>query len=223
MPVLFRRHLSLLVCDIAGTVARDHGVVYSCLRRTLLDLGCAEDTLNAREWHGKSKRDVLNQHLEPDTLERAESLFESHLSVEYFDRGGIELVHKGVPKLFHNLRARGIKVALNTGYSRHMKDKVIAQLGLADCIDASVSSDDVLHSRPHPAMIHRLMDMTNTRHVQHVIKAGDTHIDMLEGYNAGCGLLLGVLSGAGTRDELSKKANVIVSSVMHLENVVRFD
>ena len=74
----------------------------------------------------------------------------------------------------------------------------------------------VLSGRPDPYMIFRLMEETDTNNVKYVAKIGDTVNDMLEGKNAGCGLTIGVLSGAGNRDELSRLADLIVNDITEI-------
>ena len=66
--------------------------------------------------------------------------------------------------------------------------------GLVDC------SVDVEHvpgerGRPAPFMIFYAMSQLDVQSVHEVIKIGDTPADMLEGRNAGCRGVIGVLSG----------------------------
>ncbi len=49
--------------------------------------------------------------------------------------------------------------------------------------------------RPAPFMIFYAMRQLGIQSVHEVIKVGDTPADMLEGYNAGCRGIVGVLSG----------------------------
>ena len=64
-------------------------------------------------------------------------------------------------------------------------------------IDLSVDVEDVPEERgrPTPFMIFHAMAQLNVQSVHEVIKVGDTPADMLEGYNAGCRGIVGVLSG----------------------------
>jgi len=51
-------------------------------------------------------------------------------------------------------------------------------------------------------MIRRLMADLGVVDPSHVAKVGDTPSDLLEGRNAGCGLVIGVTRGSHTRQEL---------------------
>ncbi len=66
-------------------------------------------------------------------------------------------------------------------------------------------------------MIFRAMEATGVVDVRRVAKAGDTVLDLQAGRNAGAGLLVGVLSGSGTREALERVEGArILSSVAEL-------
>ena len=57
-----------------------------------------------------------------------------------------------------------------------------------------------------------------------VAKIGDTQIDMLEGINANCGLIIGVLSGHEKKDNLlSAGADAVVNKITDLDNEIYCD
>jgi phosphoglycolate phosphatase-like HAD superfamily hydrolase len=51
-------------------------------------------------------------------------------------------------------------------------------------------------------MIFRAMAATGVKAVDRVAKVGDTSYDLQEGSSAGCGLVIGITSGAFTREQL---------------------
>jgi phosphonatase-like hydrolase len=110
----------------------------------------------------------------------------------------------GSAAVFAALRGAGVKVALNTGFSRTVVDILLARLGWRKpaTIDADVASDEVPRGRPHPDMIQLLMARLGIRDSRNVAKVGDTKADLEEGTNAGCGLVIGVTTGTFTRDQL---------------------
>ena len=110
----------------------------------------------------------------------------------------------GTTEVFKTLRANGIKVAIDSGFSRDIIDTIIERLGWErdGLIDISVASDEVKHGRPHPDMIKVAMDKFGITDVKEVVKVGDTPADLHEGQNTGTIYNIGVLSGAYTRAEL---------------------
>ena len=56
---------------------------------------------------------------------------------------------------------------------------------------------------------------------QSVLKAGDSEIDIEEGKNAGCGITIGVLSGAQTREQLqAANPDYILDSLAELDHII---
>jgi phosphoglycolate phosphatase-like HAD superfamily hydrolase len=76
--------------------------------------------------------------------------------------------------------------------------------GRAGLLDASVMSDEVARGRPHPDMIRLLMGRLGVADAAHVAKVGDTPADLEEGAGAGCGLVIGVTTGAHSREQLAR-------------------
>ena len=50
---------------------------------------------------------------------------------------------------------------------------------------------------------------------------GDTMNDIMEGRNANCGLSIGVLSGAGKKNELNTVANMVLNNISDLNKYLR--
>jgi len=84
-----------------------------------------------------------------------------------------------------------------------------------------ITSDDVEKGRPHPDMIHLAMKKFNIGNPDLVLKAGDSAIDIEEGTNAGCGVTIGVLSGAQNREQLrSAGPTLILDSLTELRRFI---
>lgn len=122
-----------------------------------------------------------------------------------FYRGGPSVGEMpGASETFSRLHRAGIKVALNTGFSRDIVRALLERLSWAnnDLIDATITSDEVERGRPHPDMIRNLMRKLGVTDPQRIAKVGDTPADLLEGKNANCGLVIGVTGGSSTREQL---------------------
>jgi phosphonatase-like hydrolase len=125
----------------------------------------------------------------------------------------------GTSETFKILRGAGVKVALNTGFSRNIAQVIIDRLGWTTngLIDASIASDEVTHGRPHPDMIWNLMVNVFVDDPLRVAKIGDTPVDLEEGENAGCGWLIGVTSGSHSREQLQNSPHThLIDSVADL-------
>jgi phosphonatase-like hydrolase len=177
-------------------------------------------------WHGAQKIEVISHFVkdrsrtqETDLIPKVDNEFQRIASEAYFGPGkkNISLIHPNLLNYFDQLRANGVKVGLNTGYPRKIQDGLLDTLNFRPHIDAHVSAQDVALGRPSPYMVFRLMEKTLVQDVKKVAKVGDTVNDILEGKNAGCGLVIGVLSGADSKEELLRAgADFVVGNVTEL-------
>jgi phosphonatase-like hydrolase len=106
--------------------------------------------------------------------------------------------------VFASLRRAGIRVALDTGFSRDILNVVLDRVGWreGETFDISIASDEVDRGRPHPDLIHHAMARAGVVAPGAVVKVGDTPADLLQGHAAKCGLVVGVTHGTHTRAEL---------------------
>lgn len=226
MNTLLRRGTRLLICDMAGTIIQENGAVYKAIANSLNRVGCNVANDEIREWHGRSKDEVISEVLNrrfvstqaSEKYEEAMKIFNEDIHFQYFQNNPISLIADNIPEFFNILRMNGIKIGLNTGYSKPMQEDILKFLKLDNCIDHYISTDDVTRGRPYPYMIYHVMEEAGIQDIKTVAKAGDTIIDMQEGKNAGCGLTIGVLSGAVTRKDLenSKEADIILKKITDL-------
>jgi len=238
MSILACRSISLLVCDMAGTVINEGGLVYKTLYNTLKNNDIPVKDTDINDWHGLQKEEVIssmvNKYLSGPTLapnsktiKRLNHIkrychdeFEKNLNEAYFgEHSKIEIIDPNLPNFFNKLRFNGVKIALNTGYNRTIQRDIIKHLQMTDYIDDFISSDDVKMGRPAPYMIHRLMERHDIMDVKNVAKVGDTRNDVLEGKNAGCGITIAVQTGAGTTKDFLE-ADMIVDKITNIDMVV---
>ena len=135
----------------------------------------------------------------PATLEFATQVFHRYeeIMINHYRHEVKEV--PGAADTFRWCHNHGIKVATDTGFHRQITEAIMDGLGwLRDgLVDISV---DVEHApqqrgRPAPFMIFHAMGQLDIQSVDEVLKIGDTPADMLEGTNAGCRGVVGVLSG----------------------------
>lgn len=203
----------LAVFDMAGTTVRDPGLVAQALVLALAEQGCVVDPASARPLMGYEKPEAIRRLLRgaghtaiaADTakVDAIHTAFVAHMLRCYRESREVAAIN-GAEALFATLRARGVRVALNTAFSREIAEAIVARLGWRErgLIDDLVATDDVAEGRPAPHMIRLLMQRANVTDAACVIKVGDTEVDVREGRNAGCGLVVSVTSGAFTRSEL---------------------
>eukprot|EP01127_Copromyxa_protea_P023436 TRINITY_DN8759_c0_g1_i1.p1 TRINITY_DN8759_c0_g1~~TRINITY_DN8759_c0_g1_i1.p1 ORF type:complete len:241 (+),score=44.76 TRINITY_DN8759_c0_g1_i1:90-725(+) len=209
---------------MAGTTVDEGGIVYESLRQAMnaYDLKVSEEEMGP--WHGAQKIEVISHFVQSRRVNSAiipliDKEFQQIASNAYFGEAkNISLIHPNLLKYFDELRRNGIKVGFNTGYPRYIQERLLDSLNFRPHIDAYVSSQDVVMGRPSPYMVFHLMEKTLVQDVKRVAKVGDTVNDIKEGINAGCGLVIGVESGADTAEELMKAgAHYVVKNVTDIK------
>lgn len=216
--------ISLAVFDMAGTTINDGGAVYRALEQAVTETGVTVSPTHLQTWMGAEKRAAItalitlgggDPHTPADKVAHAFDRFRSLLAEFYAAEPPTAL--DGIPEMIAELRSRGIKVGLTTGFSRDVATGILDRLGWiigadphepgafgdAVVVDALVCGDEVAQGRPAPYMIHRVMEQTGTHDVASVLVAGDTVVDVQAGANSGAAVTIGVLTGKLGRDDFA--------------------
>ena len=217
--------IKLVVCDIAGTTVCDSGQVVTAFADTLrkYELEFTADQL--RRVRGSSKRQAVLEFIPagPDRDLFAEEVYVSFRDrlAQIYETDGIEPID-GAEQVIRELRAKGVSVALNTGFDREITDLLLRSLNWDEgIVDAVVCADDVSQGRPAPYLIFRAMELTGTINPNYVVNVGDTKMDLEAGYNARVRLNVGVLSGAHDRETLEQAPHThILSSIAKLPTLL---
>jgi phosphonatase-like hydrolase len=206
--------VQLVVFDIAGTTVRDNGSVADAFLSAFRDFGFTMPVGDIKKVMGFRKMDAIALLLEkfaPDVkdddflIDRIHTRFIDKM-IEFYRNDETLAPFPHAEPIFSALKAQGIKVALNTGFTRSITDTILHRLRWDErspLIDRVICSDEVVHGRPHPDMIKTLMDDLSIVSPEGVLKVGDTEVDVEEGRNAACGTVVSVTTGAYTRDQLA--------------------
>jgi phosphoglycolate phosphatase-like HAD superfamily hydrolase len=160
------------------------------------------------------------RNLTVDTLRRAglpPTVAEAAVANAWDPPDPVALAHPlaDLGRLFEDLRARGMQVAVATSDDRAPTEATLAGLGIATLVDAIVCADDGLPVKPAPdALLHlcALLGVDPSR----AAMIGDSAADVAMGRAAGARLVVGVLSGVGVREDLEPFSDVILGSVAEL-------
>lgn len=224
--------INLVVFDMAGTVVDEQNVVYKTLQKSINHAGIPvtlEQVL--ADGAGKEKKkaitDIVAIHAPGQTQEAIESMYRyflEELEKAYDELDVIPI--KGAEQVFEYLIDYGVYVALNTGYNRETAEKLIKKLGwvIGEDFDELITASDVEHARPEPDMIMLAMERTGITEAKEVLKIGDSAIDIEEGKNAGCGMTVGITTGAQTRSQLEAAVpDHIIDSLQELIGLIGLD
>ncbi len=221
--------IQCVVFDMAGTTVNEDNIVYKTLQAALNHFNVPVD-LNHVLLHGAGKekfqaiKDIIS--ISPYTLDETGQLeafnyFLAQLDIAYLNFDVTPM--PGAEQVFAALKQSGIKVVLNTGYNRATAENLLGKLGWAEeqQIDLLVTASDVLHNRPMPDMIFYAKDKLHIEDAKHMVKIGDSCIDIEEGKNAGCLLNIGITTGAQTEIQLMEaKPDYIVHSLTEMLEIL---
>ncbi len=205
--------IRLAVFDIAGTTVADDHAVANAFRNAFESYGYGDiSEEDVKPLMGYKKpiaiRMVLDKMDVEEDIELEEDIHDEFVSemMDYYEYSPDVKPMPEAENVFLLLKEKGIKVALNTGFSKDIADVILRRLQWKDrgLIDDYIASDEVEAGRPQPFMIQTLMQRAGITDANEVIKIGDTEVDVNEGRNAGCGLVIAVTTGAFTKEQLQE-------------------
>ncbi|MDV6028813.1 MAG: phosphonatase-like hydrolase [Phycisphaera sp. RhM] len=204
--------IELVVFDMAGTTVDEDNVVYKIVRAAINAAGYqfTQDQVQAIG-AGKEKSQAIRDVLALDGKAHGEDEiaaifadFKVRLRNAYDELDVKE--QAGASELFRQLRGRGVRVVLNTGYDRDTATNLIRKIGwnVGEDFDGLVTASDVSRGRPHGDMIIKAMKDLSIQSAESVAKVGDSQIDIHEGQDAGCAMCIGITTGAQSRELLAQ-------------------
>lgn len=211
---------------MAGTTIDEDNVVYKTLTTAVNHFGYDVSLNQVLEiCAGMEKREAIESLLKNigGNIEDTEAIFDNfskNLIIAYQELDVKPI--KGIVHFLIKARLANKKIVLNTGYKRKIAELLLSKLGWKKNIqfDELITADDTSESRPSPEMIQLAMSKFGITNPKEVLKAGDSTIDIEEGKNAGCGLTIGVLSGAQNQQQLeTAKPDYIFNSLSDAEEL----
>jgi phosphonatase-like hydrolase len=215
--------IRLVALDVGGTILQDHGDIVEALRNSM---GRRQIVVSAAEivpWRGAAKRAVIRNFV--DLQSKLNEAGRQTLSAEIY-RTFVEQVNQayktvppveGAEQAIRKLRESGYLIATTTGFDREIVMPIFHRLGWEKYFAAIVASDDVAQGRPAPYMLFHAMETAGVTSVAEVMAVGDTPLDLQAASNAGVRGMVGVLTGVGTREQLSREPHTdIIQSVADL-------
>ncbi|MEP2667996.1 MAG: HAD hydrolase-like protein [Cyclobacteriaceae bacterium] len=225
--------IQLVVCDLAGTTVKDNKDVHRVLQMALREYDVHVTINDANEVMGLPKPLAIRLLLEKrkeravkvtgELIDNIHRLFVTEM-MHFYCHDDSFGEKEGVSETFRRLKENGIKVAVDTGFDREITNAILKRVEWVEqqLIDASVTSDEVPNGRPHPDLVFKAMQLTNVSDAKSVAKVGDTISDLIEGNSAGCGMVVGVTSGAFTKERLEQEKHThLIENIPQLLNILQ--
>lgn len=203
--------IKLVVFDMAGTTVKDKNYVGLAFQQAMKAHGYEVNIEVINPMMGYEKPiaiEMILQKEESDQTKITPALIaDIHADfvafmIDFYQTSADVVPLPNVENTFVQLKKMGIKIGLDTGFSRDIADIIISRLKWEDTVDYMVASDEVPNGRPYPDMIKRIMAELKITDPMEVAKVGDTEVDVNEGLNSGCKYTIGITTGAFTHAEL---------------------
>src|SRR5664280_1021454 len=188
--------IRMVALDMAGTTVADGGAVEEAFQRALDAVGLTAGGLTddpqtyIRRTMGQSKITVFTELLQGDRhlAEHANVAFESAFD-QAVDRGEVSAT----------------------------RERILAALDWQGKVDLALSPADAGRGRPWPDMILTALLRLRIDDVAQIAVVADTMSDLLAGTRSGASMVIGVLTGAHSREELARAPHThLIDSVADL-------
>ena len=219
--------IQLVVFDMAGTTVSDNEDVAKAFREAFSLAGISVEINRIQPLMGYHKpvairklMALLGRVTNDEEVERIHEDFKK-VMIRFYQEDPQVRPMPGAEDVFAWLQEQGIRVSLNTGFSREIASVIINRFRWIEqgLVNHFIGSDEVEQGRPHAYMIKRLMELNGVSDPLDVAKVGDTAVDIEEGRSAGCRYLIGVTTGACTEAELEKSYPTHI--IDHLQELPR--
>jgi len=193
------RRFELLVFDWDGTLVDSPQHIVDSLLAACADVGIAVPPAErARYIIGLGLKDAL-EYLLPDLPASEYTRLAERYRLAGAQIDAAVVPFAGVPEGIAALNQSGFLLGVATGKSRRGLDRALRDTGLAALFHVSRCADEGF-PKPHPQMLHTLMEMLGAR-PERTLMIGDTTHDLQMAHNAGVAALA-VSYGAHLSDNL---------------------
>jgi phosphoglycolate phosphatase len=177
------RRFDLIVFDWDGTLFDSTALITRCIQAACVDLGLAKPSdSDAAYVIGLGLHDAL-QHVVPGLPKERYPELGARYRHHYFARSNELVLFDGVLPMLQALKTRHHWLAVATGKSRAGLNDALAHSQLAALFDATRTADETA-SKPHPQMLHELMQECGAE-PERTLMIGDTTHDLMLAANAG--------------------------------------
>jgi phosphoglycolate phosphatase len=176
------KRFDLLVFDWDGTLLDSTGAIVAAVQFACRDLGLPEPSdAHASQVIGLGLVDAL-RHSAPDLPEDEFQQMLERYRYHYLSRDKELKLFDGAFELIDELHSSGFMLAVATGKSRLGLNRALTTSGLGTYFPASRCADECF-SKPHPQMLHELMDEFSVS-PERMLMIGDTTHDLQMAINA---------------------------------------
>lgn len=187
-----------IVFDLDGTLVDSYGAITESLNHALRELGEPElPEERVRRMVGRGLETLVERVVGPERVPEGVRLFR-----ERYERvavTGTRLL-PGVGETLAELAARGYRMGVASNKPARFGTRILEGLEIARYLPEVFGPDRVAHPKPHPEMVHRLLEALDVS-LDRAVYVGDMDVDVETCRGAGLPCWL-VATGSCSRAEL---------------------
>jgi phosphoglycolate phosphatase len=178
------RQFDLIAFDWDGTLFDSTAIIARCIQNAVRDVGgVVPSDQDAAYVIGMGLTQAL-AHAAPDVPESKYPELGARYRHHYLKHASDVSLFKGVLVMLADLKARQHWLTVATGKSRKGLDEALQTVDLQGLFNGSRTADETA-GKPHPRMLHELMQEFGTTPAR-TLMIGDTTHDLQMALNAGC-------------------------------------
>lgn len=178
------RQFDLIAFDWDGTLFDSTAIIARCIQNAVRDVGgVVPSDQDAAYVIGMGLTQAL-AHAAPDVPESKYPELGARYRHHYLKHASDVSLFKGVLVMLADLKARQHWLTVATGKSRRGLDEALQTVDLQGLFNGSRTADETA-GKPHPRMLHELMQEFGTTPAR-TLMIGDTTHDLQMALNAGC-------------------------------------
>lgn len=197
-----------LVFDVDGVLLDSWGLMQHAMRHAHASCGAqGEVPVEAfRRQLGRPLPEIAEAlGLPPSFVEAYQAMSRANVSMSS--------LYDGVPETLDELRARGLKLALNTSKDRVRTEEMLSRFGIAQHFTAVITANDVAQGKPHPESLRKAAQALGLEPVE-IAFLGDSPIDIQCAHAAEV-LPIAAAWGMSTPEELRAAGAQLMISRIH--------
>jgi phosphoglycolate phosphatase len=187
-----------VIFDLDGTLVDSYGPIARSLNHALRSAGRAElpaDQVRRMVGHGLEA--LVHEAMDGEGVDEGVRLFREKYAEVFMDETRLL---SGVAQTVQALAARGYRMGVASNKPARFGRPLLEHLGLAGFFSGIIGPDVMGPPKPHPAMVHRLLESMQLT-TQQVVYVGDMPVDVETCRNAGIPCWL-VPTGSSSLEEL---------------------
>ncbi len=204
----------LIAFDWDGTLFDSTAIITRCIQAAVVDVGGERPTEEAASYViGMGLLQAL-AHAAPDVPPSRHAELGQRYRHHYVQHQNDISLFNGVLPMLRALRAKPCRLAVATGKSRRGLDEALHAVELKGLFDSSRTADETA-GKPHPLMLHELMEELGVS-PERTLMVGDTTHDLQMALNAGCASVAVTYGAHGSAGLSALKPMAVLGTVAEL-------